>query len=448
MRRPSFILIALFAQAFFLVDALQRPWIPKSTGRHGGVVCKSPQPSEEPSAATKAVWVGAELFGKASAFVNGGQEFSSSGEMGAPQSLDEAIERLKADYAGTSEDPRPYFLTGRMDVSLYAEDCEFADPFVSFKGRQRFQDNLQNLAGGFIIDSNVRLLDSKVVTGGAASGVPTSYKTRLLVKLQLGLPWKPVLAWPWGVEHVFDPESALICRHIESWEVSAGEGVRQLLRPGPPNGLGQGKTQGSEQRSASDEEEASAQSGARNSLGTMDPLAGPAVKLARRLGALPQEEADGWTGEPSAWAEAGSLPQKLSELTQRRLGGFKQWTAELVAGDFDEVKVDARIDSLVQSAPVVMFSFTSCPFCKKAKEALDSRGITYSVVELDEDAQGPAIRARLGARTSRTSVPSIWIGGDCIGGLNDGFPGLLPLVDSGKLEPRLNAAQAEFSARK
>eukprot|EP00965_Chrysotila_dentata_P070033 2313317-Pleurochrysis_carterae.AAC.3 len=50
------------------------------------------------------------------------------------------------------------------------------------------------------------------------------------------------------------------------------------------------------------------------------------------------------------------------------------WT---VAGDFDEVKVDARIDSLVQSAPVVMFSFTSCPFCKKAKEALDSRGITY-----------------------------------------------------------------------
>eukprot|EP00965_Chrysotila_dentata_P102107 3370524-Pleurochrysis_carterae.AAC.1 len=108
-----------------------------------------------------------------------------------------------------------------MDVSLYAEDCEFADPFVSFKGRQRFQDNLQNLAGGcsllvlptvtecmrFRFPAKQKQLAQfeRWLWPLAASGVPTSYKTRLLVKLQLGLPWKPVLAWPWGVEHVFDP---------------------------------------------------------------------------------------------------------------------------------------------------------------------------------------------------------------------------------------------------
>ena len=51
------------------------------------------------------------------------------------------------------------------------------------------------------------------------------------------------------------------------------------------------------------------------------------------------------------------------------------------------------------------------------------------------------MRARLGVRTSRTSVPSIWIGGEYVGGLNDG-PGLLPLDADGALEPKLRAVGA------
>ena len=42
-------------------------------------------------------------------------------------------------------------------------------------------------------------------------------------------------------------------------------------------------------------------------------------------------------------------------------------------------------------------------------------------VELDVDKKtGYPIRAELGKRTGRTSVPSIWIGGRFIGGCNDG----------------------------
>lgn len=42
-------------------------------------------------------------------------------------------------------------------------------------------------------------------------------------------------------------------------------------------------------------------------------------------------------------------------------------------------------------------------------------------VELDIDREvGFPIRAELGQRTGRTSVPSIWIGGKFIGGCNDG----------------------------
>ena len=83
----------------------------------------------------------------------------------APGSLEEAIERLRADYEGTAEDPRPYFLTGAMDEELYDEDCEFADPFVSFRGRQRFVDNLANLAGGFITESSTRVIETQVDRG-------------------------------------------------------------------------------------------------------------------------------------------------------------------------------------------------------------------------------------------------------------------------------------------
>ena len=67
-----------------------------------------------------------------------------------------------------------------------------------------------------------------------------SYKTKLMVKLRLALPWSPVLAWPWGVEHVLeerDDGTVVVVRHLESWDVSAGEGVRQLFRSGPPGAL-------------------------------------------------------------------------------------------------------------------------------------------------------------------------------------------------------------------
>ncbi len=63
------------------------------------------------------------------------------------------------------------------------------------------------------------------------------------------------------------------------------------------------------------------------------------------------------------------------------------------------------------------------------------------MVELDEEAEGAAMRARPGARTGRTSVPATWIGDEYVGGLNDG-PGLAPLDADGKLEPMLRAVGA------
>ena len=57
---------------------------------------------------------------------------------------------------------------------------------------------------------------------------------------------------------------------------------------------------------------------------------------------MPEQEEDGWAGEPSEWAEADSFTQKLSAFTQNNLSGFKQFVAEQVAGEFDADAVDGN----------------------------------------------------------------------------------------------------------
>jgi glutaredoxin len=154
-------------------------------------------------------------------------------------------------------------------------------------------------------------------------------------------------------------------------------------------------------------------------------------------------EADGWEGEPTSWAEPDSLAQRLSAWTSSRLGGFKQAIAERAAGSFDPGPVDARIAAETAGAAVHMYSFSTCPFCKRAQEVLREQGAEYSLVQLDTEPEGPAIRARLGRLTGRTSMPAIWIGGEYIGGCNDGpRGGITSLERSGELWPMLEKAGA------
>lgn len=185
-------LIVMSARGFFVVPSSPR--------------CGSLRAEKEPSVAAKGAWFAAELLGKLK-----GSSGAEASREAPPKTVDEAIKRVEADYL---KEP-PYFLSGGFDSALYAEDCEFADPFVSFKGRRRFEDNLANLAGGFITEASAKPLGDPVVTSD-------SYKQRFAVKLKLALPWRPLLAWPWGVEHVFGERdgNVVVVRHLESWDVS------------------------------------------------------------------------------------------------------------------------------------------------------------------------------------------------------------------------------------
>merc|ERR1711879_406432 len=93
----------------------------------------------------------------------------------------------------------------------------------------------------------------------------------------------------------------------------------------------------------------------------------------------------------------------------------------------------------IKSNRVFMFSFSTCPFCRRAKDYMDNNDIKYAALELDEleGNKGNEIRAVLGKITRRTSMPGIFIDGKFIGGCNDG-PGLLPLAASGELDKILS----------
>jgi hypothetical protein len=178
---------------------------------------------------TKASWYGVELFGKAF----GSRRQSEDSRMSTtsidmarpPQSLQETLKRLELD----SE--RSYFVSGQVDGLIYDEDCIFADPFVSFAGRQRFVDNLQNL-GSFITQYNVKTMMQPTVRESDESSEDDSIvvDTKYMVKLELNLPWKPILAWPWGVEYMLDPSTFLVTKHRESWDIEPLEGVKQIFR--------------------------------------------------------------------------------------------------------------------------------------------------------------------------------------------------------------------------
>lgn len=124
---------------------------------------------------------------------------------------------------------------------------------------------------------------------------------------------------------------------------------------------------------------------------------------------------------------------------------LKQFIADRLAGDYDRRAVGELIDGRIASGRVMMFSFSTCPFCLRAKSILEEEyGVEADVYECDLEADGYAVRAELGRRTGRTSMPSTWLGPEVeLGGCNDGgLGGVATLHESGELEELLKARGA------
>jgi glutaredoxin 3 len=83
------------------------------------------------------------------------------------------------------------------------------------------------------------------------------------------------------------------------------------------------------------------------------------------------------------------------------------------------------------SGPKVVVYLTGwCPYCTRAKQLLDRKGVDFE--EIDVDAR-PEARKEMTARSGRSSVPQIFIGATHVGGCDD----LHELEGSGRLDTLL-----------
>ena len=65
---------------------------------------------------------------------------------------------------------------------------------------------------------------------------------------------------------------------------------------------------------------------------------------------------------------------------------------------------------------VVIYSTRFCPYCVRARMLLDTKGISYTDIRVDND---PELRSEMVRRSGRTSVPQIFIGDFHVGGCDD-----------------------------
>eukprot|EP00242_Pyramimonas_sp_CCMP2087_P010420 CAMPEP_0198218856 /NCGR_PEP_ID=MMETSP1445-20131203/71497_1 /TAXON_ID=36898 /ORGANISM="Pyramimonas sp., Strain CCMP2087" /LENGTH=158 /DNA_ID=CAMNT_0043896079 /DNA_START=211 /DNA_END=687 /DNA_ORIENTATION=- len=124
----------------------------------------------------------------------------------------------------------------------------------------------------------------------------------------------------------------------------------------------------------------------------------------------------------------------------------KRWVAEKSAGEYDAAAVSSKLADLLAGDDIVVFSATYCPFSLAAKRALAAEGVAFKVYETNTMEDGGPIVAELGKLTGRTSIPHIFIGGESVGGCNDGTPGIRPLIASGGLPAALAEASRRNSA--
>ena len=82
-------------------------------------------------------------------------------------------------------------------------------------------------------------------------------------------------------------------------------------------------------------------------------------------------------------------------------------------------------------ALVTIYSTPVCPYCVRAKQLLQRKGVAFN--DIDLSAQPPAARAELMARTKQRTVPQIFVKDVFVGG----FDQLYALEQRGELDTML-----------
>ncbi|XP_052177034.1 glutaredoxin [Diospyros lotus] len=98
----------------------------------------------------------------------------------------------------------------------------------------------------------------------------------------------------------------------------------------------------------------------------------------------------------------------------------------------------SKVQGIVVSTPVVVFSKTYCAYSKKVKQVLSELGASYKAIELDKESDGSEMQSALAEWTGQKTVPNVFIGGKHIGGCDM----VLEKQKGGQLVPLLTDAGA------
>lgn len=80
---------------------------------------------------------------------------------------------------------------------------------------------------------------------------------------------------------------------------------------------------------------------------------------------------------------------------------------------------------------IIIYSSANCPYCVRAKQFFDNKGLAYTEIRVDLDL---AKRAEMMQITGRRTVPQIFINDKHIGGCDD----LMVLASSGEIDKLLS----------
>ncbi|MCX2979833.1 glutaredoxin 3 [Halieaceae bacterium IMCC14734] len=82
---------------------------------------------------------------------------------------------------------------------------------------------------------------------------------------------------------------------------------------------------------------------------------------------------------------------------------------------------------------VTMYTTRYCPYCIRARQLLDSKGVVYEDLVVDAN---PELRQTMMAASGQRTVPQIWVGETHVGGFDD----LYLLERQGELDTLLHSA--------
>ncbi|NXQ21000.1 GLRX2 protein, partial [Peucedramus taeniatus] len=96
-----------------------------------------------------------------------------------------------------------------------------------------------------------------------------------------------------------------------------------------------------------------------------------------------------------------------------------------------------QIQDIISHNCVVIFSKTTCSYCKMAKHLFEGLNVNYTAVELDISTNGRLFQDALEQMTGGRTVPRVFINGTCVGGATD----TQKLHEEGKLLPLIHQCQ-------